>query len=449
MRPLMFIAFVLVCSILLPPQCLAGACEDYAAGLPDSFSSTPPGATTIRIDGSIAYVGVMVSGSPAAGELRLYDISNPTSPSLSSTVTYTGSEGGWPMDVQVVGTVAYVALHGTGLSGSGGGFSTVDVSNPLAPVKLGFVSPNTMFYSVLVDGNTAYLTDIPECCGGSLSVFDVTSASTPTFSTSIAATAIDAALKDDVLYVPAFGSLTYYDVSTPGSPVLIDAVTNVDWEFQHVRIVGDILFVTVWDLTTSSETRLVAYDVTIASAPNEIGSLVVGGGGPSALGVFNDVAYIARGASELAIVAVDDATDLSLYATVTLPAIGHEIDADGSALWIAGGSAFTAYPLQCAPIVGVPAGGTSLRPPSVFAAAPFRRGGDIVVEATAGEASLRLFDARGRVIRTLFVGTLSGESRSFRWDGRDARNRPMGAGVYFVRLATTSGTSSTRLVVVD
>jgi hypothetical protein len=64
----------------------------------------------------------------------------------------------------------------------------------------------------------------------------------------------------------------------------------------------------------------------------------------------------------------------------------------------------------------------------------------------AGRASLRLFDARGRLVRTLVSGSVAAGVHRASWDGRDARGREVGSGVYFVRLDAFGVTETRRLL---
>lgn len=67
--------------------------------------------------------------------------------------------------------------------------------------------------------------------------------------------------------------------------------------------------------------------------------------------------------------------------------------------------------------------------------------------AVAAEA--RLLDLQGRTVRLLFSGTLARGVTPVAWDGRGSDGRPLRAGLYFVRLATALGSSTTRLVHVE
>jgi hypothetical protein len=78
---------------------------------------------------------------------------------------------------------------------------------------------------------------------------------------------------------------------------------------------------------------------------------------------------------------------------------------------------------------------------------PFNPRTEIVFTmARAGHASLRVYDVTGRPVTTLVDGTLpAGPSRSG-WDGRDARGRSVGSGVYYYRLVTGDATKTRRMV---
>jgi len=48
--------------------------------------------------------------------------------------------------------------------------------------------------------------------------------------------------------------------------------------------------------------------------------------------------------------------------------------------------------------------------------------------------TLRVFDAKGAKVATLFDGQASGGSTTVRWNGRDQAGRSVPSGVYFYRL---------------
>ena len=64
----------------------------------------------------------------------------------------------------------------------------------------------------------------------------------------------------------------------------------------------------------------------------------------------------------------------------------------------------------------------------------------------AGPARVAVYDARGRLVRTLREGTVQPGRHTDRWDGRSDGGGPVAAGVYFLRIEL-EGFSDTRRVV--
>jgi hypothetical protein len=67
--------------------------------------------------------------------------------------------------------------------------------------------------------------------------------------------------------------------------------------------------------------------------------------------------------------------------------------------------------------------------------------------AATGLARVDVYDVAGRRVRTLSRGARSPVRDSYEWDGRDALGRPVGSGVYFVRLEVAGSAVATRKVV--
>ena len=66
--------------------------------------------------------------------------------------------------------------------------------------------------------------------------------------------------------------------------------------------------------------------------------------------------------------------------------------------------------------------------------------------AAPGRVSLRIYDAAGRLVRTLAGGHLAGGDHFYPWQGRDDAGRQVASGVYFYRLQTDSFDESRRMV---
>ena len=60
--------------------------------------------------------------------------------------------------------------------------------------------------------------------------------------------------------------------------------------------------------------------------------------------------------------------------------------------------------------------------------------------------SLRAFDMRGRLVRTLANGMVSAGEHSVTWDGQDDSGRRLSSGVYLVRMQADRATESRKVV---
>jgi hypothetical protein len=65
----------------------------------------------------------------------------------------------------------------------------------------------------------------------------------------------------------------------------------------------------------------------------------------------------------------------------------------------------------------------------------------------AARVRLQVFDAGGRLVRTLVEGLVAAGQRSVIWDGRDRGLRPVGSGVYFYVLETGGQRRSRQMLV--
>ena len=81
------------------------------------------------------------------------------------------------------------------------------------------------------------------------------------------------------------------------------------------------------------------------------------------------------------------------------------------------------------------------RGPATIAISLAGRPSDAPVEVEAA-----LFDLQGRALRTLHRGPLARGTTALAWDGRDGGGRPVGSGLYFLRVRTATETLHTRVV---
>ena len=69
------------------------------------------------------------------------------------------------------------------------------------------------------------------------------------------------------------------------------------------------------------------------------------------------------------------------------------------------------------------------------------------VAESGDDMDLRIYDARGRLVRTLVDGTLPGGLRRVSWDGRDGQGRSVATGIYYLRMLTPRERQVMELVV--
>jgi flagellar hook assembly protein FlgD len=66
----------------------------------------------------------------------------------------------------------------------------------------------------------------------------------------------------------------------------------------------------------------------------------------------------------------------------------------------------------------------------------------------AGRVTLTVFDAAGRVVRTLLDGTVTAGAKTIVWDGADDGGRQLSSGVYLYRLDDAARQVTRRLVLI-
>jgi len=97
--------------------------------------------------------------------LNIYNISNPSSLPLVGTAALVGTCK--PQDVTVVGTTAYVACY------TNSSIGIVDVSNPASPVVNGYIALPATSYPIFLESEGSYLYSISNTTGGMLTAINI------------------------------------------------------------------------------------------------------------------------------------------------------------------------------------------------------------------------------------------------------------------------------------
>ena len=80
---------------------------------------------------------------------------------------------------------------------------------------------------------------------------------------------------------------------------------------------------------------------------------------------------------------------------------------------------------------------------------PFSTSTTIQWDRGLGPVSLQVFDAAGRLVRTLINNATSiAPGNAVAWDGRDDANRPVASGIYFLRLSTPVMSETRKMVLI-
>ncbi len=237
---------------------------------------TPDRAVDVEVVGSLAYLAGAGSIYGGTSGLRIVDVSNPFLPvELGALDVPVGSEG----DVEVVGDLAYVTdgeyrLH------------VIDVSNPALPVSVSiFYMPRARVDDFEVVGDLAYLAGRYN----GLLVVDVSNPAVPIELATLAlysysSTKCDVEVVEDLAYVPC-GGLHVVDVSNPAVPI---ELATVEGTANDVAVVGSLAYVVEGSIFEIGSLRIIdfgpeyapkipiALDIKPGSDPNSINPTVEG-----------------------------------------------------------------------------------------------------------------------------------------------------------------------------
>ncbi|MGD9548145.1 MAG: FlgD immunoglobulin-like domain containing protein [Candidatus Krumholzibacteriia bacterium] len=415
-------------------------------------------------------IDVAVSGDLAflvqwGGGMYILDVSDPTSPSFRSIVPLPGMG----YSVEAVGDMVY--------STDIPYLTIVDVSNPDLPVTLGY--ERTDAWAVAVRGNLAFL-----ACPGELKILDVgdPSAITQVGSTATPGFGSEVWLQDDFAYAGTEDGLYVIDIADVSAPVQVGHHTATSFVFG-IREVDDLVAFTVDDFGLFIDRNDLLppagpdLDV-VVTAPDSLTIPATGGT------VVYDVAITnTTGADILATVRVEGVLpggavyplaslrNVLFQAGETLVRPGVEQDVPEFAppgLYTircgVGSGALGVIDVDEFTFEKLPVGGLSVAigtwatrgwndgptgPPSAAPAAPAVHPNPFNPRTTisftlerSGPATVQVFDAAGRLVRSLLTGAiLDAGDHALEWDGRDDAGRPVPSGTYLARLEASGITT--------
>jgi hypothetical protein len=350
----------------------------------------------------VAVAGNYACTSNFTDEVQIIDISNPAAPIVAGVQAVQDNALGLAM----AGNLVYVADRYFGLE-------VVDISTPSAPVVVGSVSTPDYAAGIAIAGDRAYIADY----GAGPQVVDIAVPSSPAIIGTRSATQCEH-IATDGNHLVIVDRLSFevlpLQCSVPNAVLLTSFVaTPVD----H----GGILL--TW--RTAREWNHLGFHVHRSMSASEMGdrltTSLIEAPGPYSfrdLDLEPGITYYYR------LAAVDRGGETQIFGPIAAQVDGSQ----------AGESAG-------------PAPGTSLAlaEPNPFLRdhphATFR----FSLEQRA-QVNLRLFDAQGRLVRSLFSGEAAAGPHAVRWDGRNDRGQEVAAGTFFYRLETAGFVASRRLV---
>jgi hypothetical protein len=440
--------------------------SDAAAPVIVGSVDTPGYARGVAVAGSHAYV--------ADGDgLQVIDISDPTLPVIVGSVDTPGDALG----VAVAGSYAYMAAEYSGLR-------VIDISDPTSPEIVGGVDTPGWAGSIDVAGSQAYVAD-----SNSLQVIDISSPAHPTITGKVQTGANDVAVAGPYAYVAADRRLEVVDISDPASPAIVGGAA-IAGEAVGVAVAGSYAYLGTWF------SGLEVVDISQPTFPASLGvnvGVLIGRGGIAVAGSHVYLAgWVRFNGLHIASVECEDPTPVlfsDLSATTqgegmiirwrasadfagfeVLRGLGPDSGGDYERLGPgepAGESGVWQY-LDRTVIPGhtyayliegrfhngetrlfgpIMASGSPQLGFSLGAVRPFPAREIVMVPFSLPRSSsvtVGIYDAAGRLVRSLLNDVRGAGEHLVTWDGRDDAARRLASGMYFVRLSWPGGSSVTR-----
>lgn len=222
-------------------------------------------------------------------------------------------------DVFVVGTMAYVAIEGTG-------FAIVDISDPRQPQVKSIVDGLGEGEDIAVQGSFLYYAHRDD---GRVEIFDVSVPTAPVARGSLMMAEPDCMHPDGgLLFVcdRTTRRVHILDITDPDAPFEVSSIATMDDPNQVVRV-GDYLYVADSDYLT-------VIDISVLSAPFVRTSIEGWDGDIDGLQVADGYAYCADGSAGLLVVDLTNLNNIQIVANVPSRSECDRIWLDGQRLYM-------------------------------------------------------------------------------------------------------------------
>lgn len=409
----------------------------HVVGAPgfDEIANVPNAgfANRVHLDGTTLYVADL------SGGVRIYDLADPEAPVF---LTEADTD---PNTQDMV--AADGVMYAVNANNSGTGLALFDVAEPASPALLATHNTNNQTFGLDLAGNLCVLAN----GFGGLRTVDVTDPLAPAALGDLpfGANANDVVVAGDHAFVASFGGgMLSVDIADPTS---MSVLQQQFWGFLNALDVTDDL---AWVADGQAGLRVV--DI---SNPADLVSLVTFaiGGQPRDVvrsRVGSPYVYLADDFYGLRQVDVSDPTAPILLASYPSADRGMGVDAEAGVIVLAAGetgvyvyrnpAVVALEPEDDEPTVELPAAISLQAGPN-----PFNPRLEISYRLPeAGKVRIDVFDARGRLVRTLLQADAPAGAGSLVWDGVDRSGRPVASGVYQLRLVTDTAVRGQRVTLV-
>lgn len=189
-------------------------------------------AMIIEVQNGFAYVSDTTDDNP--GGLMIFDISDPSSPTLVGSYYKTGM----PNEIEVRGDLVYLC------NSYNGGLQILNVSDPTRIVEVSTYRSNDEVFDIQINGDLAYIA----VWENGLEILNISDPSNPLLisSTSLNGVCASVFLTTDLLYVTDhlsdYTNMEVYNVSDPHSPSKVGEFQLDNVDFWRPKIVGDYFF---------------------------------------------------------------------------------------------------------------------------------------------------------------------------------------------------------------
>jgi len=280
--------------------CWHYGCEDPdECGDPSGATPDPYGLESSYLYSCAYYDHYIVATDRSMGAVRIFDINDPSNPSLIKTVW----EPDAPWNLCISGSFVYV----TDLSDHR--LFEIDISDPPNASVTRYLNTADYPRGVAVKDNRAYVVSANFLYPTKLEVIDLINSSV-VGSVTFSGYSEDIAIKDNYAYVAAReGGLVIFNISSmPPS-----YVRTISSDVTGVFIKDNFLYL-------ASETAgLLVYDISITPGNPQLNDSIILGDSPQKVYVMCGYAFVSDLGGHLKIVDVSNSFDIKLVKTVTLP----------------------------------------------------------------------------------------------------------------------------------